>query len=149
MRIMISLLLLVLGLSSCEQTPFLAEKRFDGDCWDVADTLRFTYNNPAAGERRAQVKVDFGQEFAYMNVYLKLVWQSPSGKTGDMILSDTLMDPLGNWNVERSGGSYPVTFSPAPTFRLEETGNYPFYLIQYMRDSSLCEVKAAGVGIEE
>ena len=79
--------------------------------------------------------MSIGQDYAYMNLYLQIKAVSPSGKTEQFLINDTLIDPMGNWLITGGGPTYKVDI---PLFEgkedfLAEEGAYKISLLQYMR----------------
>ena len=141
-------LLGILLLAACQPRDFYAEKQFEYECWVLQDTFVFAYENPAADAALSlDFSVDFLEEYAFRNLFLKITTTSPSGQRSDFLLNDTLQDEAGNWRVERSSGRYPVVFSQPLDVALPEVGAWRFQVIQYMREDTLCEIAQVGVSL--
>ncbi len=142
------LLGILLFLAACQPRDFYAEKQFEYECWALQDTFAFDYENPAPDPAFSlDVSVDFLEEYAFRNLFLKITATSPSGQRSDFLLNDTLQDEAGNWRVERSSGHYPVVFSQPLNVALPEAGAWRFQVIQYMRADTLCEIARVGVSL--
>lgn len=148
MKYLLGILLLV--ASACQSRDFYAEKQFEFECWALQDTFAFTYENPAPDAALSlDVSVDFLEEYAFRNLFLKITAISPSGQRSDFLLNDTLQDDAGNWRVERGRSRYPVVFSQPLDVALPEAGGWRFQVIQYMREDTLCEIAQVGVSLRE
>ncbi|MEZ4771799.1 MAG: gliding motility lipoprotein GldH [Bacteroidia bacterium] len=139
-------LLFLSVIVSCNQTPFLAKKSFDQNCWAIGDTIHFEMEH-AGAETTAElgVEVKFIPEYSYRNLYLRLLCETPDGQSLTFMLNDTLMDAEGNWLGEFNRW----TFSQDFKVPLSAPGSYRFSLIQFMREESLCDIKQAGIFLRE
>lgn len=139
-------LLLIMAIVSCNQTPFLAKKVFDQNCWAIGDTIRFEVDHTGAETTvKLGVEVHFIPEYSYRNLYLSLLCKTPGGEIQTFVLNDTLMDADGNWQGEYAKW----TFSQGVSVPVSAPGTYRFSLVQYMRDENLCDIKQAGVFVRQ
>lgn len=80
----------------------------------------------------------FLPDYGFRNLYLKL---SPSGADSTLMLSDTLVNILGEWNLDMAGGELPYTFPQA----LRLGPGQSVEVVQYMRKASLCGIRRVGM----
>ncbi|MEM7367332.1 MAG: hypothetical protein AAF587_01955 [Bacteroidota bacterium] len=136
----------ILSMHSCSTAESIASKTFESTCWDITDTLGFSLHPSQLGrDSELNIEVTFLPDYRYSNLYLKAIATSPSGAKQEIMVNDTVIDPAGNWLTEASGGTYLHPFDTPLRLALEEAGQYQIQLIQYMRDSSLCEIQGVRV----
>lgn len=136
------LLICVGGMQSCVETEGVVYKRFETSCWESSDTIRFSLLPSQLSQGKLHVEVGFLPEYRYANLYLKGILTAPSGNQQQFLVNDTVIDPVGNWLSESSGGGYLHQFDPPVSLKLEEAGTYHVQLLQYMREESLCEIQS-------
>lgn len=133
-------------MQACSNPESIASKTFESTCWEITDTLGFTLHPSQLGrEAELNVEVSFLPDYRYSNLYLKAIVAAPSGAKQELMINDVVIDPTGNWLSESSGGTYAHQFESPFSLSLEEAGQYQIQLIQYMRDSSLCEIQEVRV----
>ena len=121
--------------------------RFEGDCWQISDTLDQEIELGDVPAANIAVRVHLLEEYAYRNLWIKLEAISPSGKRMDTMLNRQFVDANGYWEVKRKAGKYPVNYSwemPEP-----EKGTYRYRLIHYMREDALCGIYSASLTSED
>ena len=121
-----------------------AQLDFGDNCWSLNDTLTSAYDIQKDKPVSVAINLEMLPDYEYMNIHLKLLLESPSGKTSTMMLNDTLIDPLGNWTVEPSWGKYMILIK-TPEWTQAEEGSYLLKLIHNMRDDNLCNISTVGV----
>lgn len=141
----IFLLLVSLGMQSCEQTEGIAYKKFENTCWENSDTILFSLLPSQLRQNQLHLEIGFLPDYRYANLYIKGILTSSSGKQQQFLVNDTVIDPVGNWLGKSSRGSILHEFDPALTLNLEEAGTYHVQLLQYMREESLCEIQSVRV----
>ncbi|MEM7658518.1 MAG: hypothetical protein AAF399_20500 [Bacteroidota bacterium] len=128
---------LLLILWSCGGPQGRFQQEFQDGCWAQGDTLKVQISEAGS----LQFLAELGQDYAYRNLYLKVRYPEADGSMNELQLLETVLDPVGNWLVAPTGGSYPCQFGES--VELPTDLSYPIQLevLQFMRDSSLCEVK--------
>ncbi|RMG19215.1 MAG: hypothetical protein D6730_21925 [Bacteroidetes bacterium] len=134
---------------ACQRTPYLAETTFENDCWNIEDTLSFDLDLPAAeaDSQLLHIKVLFLEDYAFRNIYLKLMVHEPGGNTRDTLLHELMVDPQGYWTLPRRQGGYPLELR-LPLNSFQPPGSYQFRLTQYMRPAKLCNIRSVAVWVE-
>lgn len=139
---------LVMLFAACDQRDFYAVKSFDSECWALADTFTFSYDNPGPETRPLlNLEVDVLEAYEFRNLHLQIIATSPSGKKNDALVQDILQDEAGNWRVESSRGVYPIAFTQQADLSFSETGTYQIQVVQFMRKDTLCEIRQVGVSL--
>lgn len=129
-------------MQACQGDSFEYSNRFETNCWPITDTLDFTLSKKAG--QFEQLVIDLQEEYPYQNLYLKLFYESPDGKQGELMMSDTLSSPSGEWYIENKGSFYRGRFSNALELPGPE-GDYRCRLIQFMREENLCGVRQVAI----
>lgn len=137
-----SLFSLLMLLQACEQDSFEFSHQFEANCWAIGDTLTFSLKKENG--KVGQIVVDLLEDYPYQNLYLKLFFQSSDGQSGEILLSDTLSLPSGEWLMEKRNGYYRGDFS-SPIELEGKDGQFQCRLIQYMREERLCGFRQVAI----
>lgn len=117
------------------------------ECWSIDESLEASVEISGSAVR-PEIYVDFGQDYPYMNLQMSLSWEGPSGQTGSYDFQSTVVDPSGDWLIERVSGSYPLVLTLKDEIRMEEKGTWTFRLSHNMREDEVCEVRTVGFRID-
>jgi gliding motility-associated lipoprotein GldH len=147
----LGILLLGLSLVSCDKPNWIIERQFASENWPIQDTVNFSFEKqkPEPVEIRLQLQLDV--EYAYRNIWLKLLMENPDGERSEIMIGDTLMDEAGNWYPESSavsGRSVKHTIQHVPPIDLTQKGDYRMALIQYMREDKLQGVQKLWIAVD-
>jgi hypothetical protein len=123
-------------MTSCSQPETRFSHAFpESACWNLADTLRF----PVAAEAvPLELELVFLPDYAYRNVHLQIFFDNQP----PILLTDTVLDAEGNWLGEASRGRFVHRFSQTVAIPAE---SQQIRLVQFMRDSSLCQIEEVRV----
>jgi gliding motility-associated lipoprotein GldH len=140
-----SLSIVLLFITACSTHNFTFSKKFETDCWQLTDTLRFS--SDFKDKATIQIEGSYTDIYDFQNIYLRLWMKSPSGKIKDTIILDTLSNNLGEW---RNKGNTPhnIPFAKNLVFQSNEQGKHEFKCMQYMRKDTLCGIKEMGFNIQ-
>lgn len=138
-----SVLLGIFFLQACDTRDYLFEKTFDNQCWSIADSLKFEAE--LEGSKTFPLLLSFNSDYAYQNIYLKLIYTAPDGKAKELLINEKLSDALGNWQTEIQGSTYFFELPEAINIENPKPGKYSFSLFQYMREDNLCGIEKVGI----
>ncbi len=127
----VSALLLLAGCA----TP-VYQHSFGDACWRMEDTLSVAI--PAEVQGPFFLTLDLDQDFAYRNLYLKVLLGSTP-----LLVSDTFQDEAGNWQVPLNGKTATIRFDQPLEPEVGKPATLKIY--HFMRDASLCHVRALRV----
>jgi gliding motility-associated lipoprotein GldH len=148
-----SLLLLitaVLIITSCNDPYLYREKaEFGSGIWLVNDTAVFSTNIQDKSRRYdINMTVDHDPEFAFQNLYVKVLTTFPNDSTAEQILSLQLSDGKGLWAGE-CGSSCFVEISLSDAVRIRQAGKYDFRFLHYSRVDTLPGINALEFSMAE
>ena len=128
---------------ACDTPEYTAAKNFKDQCWSLEDSMLYSFHVETEKENSFsfQTFMDFEDNFGYRNIYLKAVLKGPEGIEADWLLSDTLVDDLGYWIHDPMATPIAGSQNIAP----KRVGLYELRLVQYLRDSNLCNIKAVHI----
>ncbi|MEM6800278.1 MAG: hypothetical protein AAF696_02680 [Bacteroidota bacterium] len=134
------LLFLAISFQACDSWEYVIEKEFEGACWAESDTLSFQMEEMES--QGLKLLMQFNQDYAYQNIYLKVLYRQEDKAWQELMINEILSDPLGNWKQEFKSGLY--------TFELPQSvevavGSYQLKLFQFMREENLCGVHKIGI----
>ena len=129
--------------SGCNSVSYSYKHTFGDTCWGMGDTLDIPIDVNKGEFYR--IRVNFKEDYAYQNLYLKLLYQLPGQeKMESFMLQDTILTPSGEWLADKEDGTYPLDFT-IYRFHTDTTAIQSFRLIQFMREESLCGISSVGV----
>jgi len=134
-------LCLLAGCSSGDLGSFKPQD----SCWNSQQSILFELDLAENETFPADVFIALTDEYSFSNMYLKLSWRSPDGKTDFIRFSENFIDPIGNWQVEKSGSIYLIPFQSFSQLQFAQGGLYQFELTHDMRKELLCGVKRVEV----
>ncbi len=143
--------LFLLGFASCDSRIVISENKSLNDAkWSRDQTFTFPFQiNDTSISHNVYVNLRHGNNYAYNNLYLFVLTESPSGKTAKDTVQMILSDPKGNWLGKGIGAIYDYKFMFKNKLKFPETGNYSIRLEQAMRDPVLSEISDVGVKISK
>ena len=142
----ILLILLCLFLIACENNRFTFFQNFEGNCWNIKDSLHFSQNIENPQSAAIAIQATYNEDYAFQNIYLRLRVKSPSGKDTSYIILDTLMDKMGKWRGG-AGKKHELLMLDTLQLTLKEKGQYDIHITQYMRKDTLCGIESIGVNV--
>lgn len=124
---------------------------FDQSCWHISDTLEYQFSgSQQAGRLVIRPYIEFEEDYAYRNLFLKVLVDEGNSRVIDTVIQDIVVDPEGYWKDKASlRGSYPHFFTSSIPLEVDKTNEYQIRITQYMRDSSLCQISSAGIILAE
>lgn len=130
-------------LMACDTPEYSASKSFEDQCWSIEDTMQYAFDVSKEMQEGIsfQTFMDFDENFGYRNIYLKALLKGPEGIETDWVIADTLIDSLGYWISDHMNTPISGTQKVVP----KGVGAYQIELIQYLRDSNLCNIKAVHI----
>jgi gliding motility-associated lipoprotein GldH len=142
----ISSVLLVVLLASCEEKPYFSKKIDLGGNWNYSEELIF----PMEIEQLDQtfdliLSLTYGIDFAYQNIYVKIVTQYPNGKEDEDILSLNLTNGSGLFLGDCSSSKCEIDLLLQEKFKFNEKGKYVITIIQNGREENINEVYSAAL----
>ena len=118
--------------------------------WTYADSLTFDFAIvDTAGIYNLFLDVTHGPDYAYQNLYTRLVTEFPDGRTLDQTLSLELADKTGRWNGNCGGTTCTARIALQEGAYFDLAGEYTLTVHQYMRKASLPGVQAVGLAVEK
>ena len=134
--------LLGIGLFSCNSPSILHEESFSDGCWDMGDTL--TWSPGTSLEGNLTLFVEFTDEYAYRNLFVKVWTKAPGRPPQDSLWQAVVVDSLGYWmaplvNNQRIRYVFPQNFWEGEKIPSQVK------VVQYMRDSLLCGIERVGI----
>lgn len=108
------------------------------------DTIRFSLNVKSGGKAPFSIENTYDNNYPFQNIYVKIWAKSPQGKIQEALLLDSLTEYTGAWRVE-GGEEVTIPFKTLSPLLFEESGNYSFRMVQFMRKDTLRGVRSVGV----
>ncbi len=140
------LVIICFAVAGCTSDNIQQSMDFTDDCWHMQDTLEYQFPSPSRLDQGNQyLYVDFLEQYAFRNLFLKLMMSHPSGWSKDTLIEAVMVDEVGFWMVKKNAGTYSYIFPyqlPSPPDSLD---TYTLKVTQYMRDSSLCDIRSVGI----
>ena len=127
-------------LVACSGEAPLADLEPREACWKISNRLEANFSH-AGGPLEMPVELALTGNYPFSNLYLKVTLSTEAGVDTSWIMSETFVDPLGNWLVPLKGGSYTISHN---ILRKQDmpAGNYSLTLGHNMRPERVCGVKA-------
>lgn len=132
-------------LSSCSPEG-ISQINPENDCWEAKDALSFDITHEG-GQFPLEIALLLTDDYTFSNLYLKLEITGPAEWKYEDLQTETFIDPLGNWQMDQKGNSFPYIFSAFSNLELPQQGTYHFRLTHQMRKDPLCGVKAVSANI--
>lgn len=152
MRILCCLILVLLGLASCDsRRVYEQNKDFEKRAWIADDTAKFDFVVPATGELyNIHLNLRNTLEYPYSRIFVNFIMSDSTGQVlSSKLVSNYLFDsktgaPFGDSGI---GDIYDHRFPLLNAYGLK-AGKYAVTLQQFMRVDTLNGVLAAGIRVE-
>ncbi|MEM6633303.1 MAG: hypothetical protein AAF694_26765 [Bacteroidota bacterium] len=138
--------IVLLGFVSCTSPNAIEEVQFPNACWTLTDTL--SWKPQAESELNPALFVEFTDDYAYRNLFVKVWVEKPDGVLQDTLWQAMVVDSMGYW-IPPVGRNERVRYIfPQSLWHGGEKPNR-ITVVQYMRDSVLCGVERVGIVLGE
>lgn len=133
-------------LSSCSPDGVSNIMEQDDECWHWDEKVELAFDNQDTSMvHQLKFIAEFGPDYGYSNLHIRLHITSPSGIDTAYRFSFMLMDKEGNWYGVPGGGGAEFEFDLSQPVSFSEVGEYKFKVEPYMLDQQLCGVKWSGL----
>ena len=131
-----------LGLGVCmllagcngEKVLFTELAGIGGDGWAYSDSIRFSFDvSDTSQVYRLQLEVAHDPEYAWENVYVRILTAFPDDSVKTDILSLELSDGAGAWQGQCSGSTCRLGIPLQARVRFPMPGTYGLTFVQHMR----------------
>ena len=120
-----------------------------GPGWTYPDSLVYEFElTDTAAVYNLFLDITHSPEYAYQNLYTRLLTDFPNGRRLEQVLSLELADKTGTWNGDCGSSSCTVRIPLQEKAYFALTGPYRITVHQHMRKESLPGVQALGLAIE-
>lgn len=147
-----TLLALVLSMFyiGCE-SPIMYQKQIDvKDPWAYEDALVYDFEVDDIGESYEMLlAIEYNDDFAYQNLYLKIQTRYPDEKVVDDILSINLSNKMGGWIGRCSGNTCTIDILLQNEFKFQANGSYQISVSQHSRDKNLIGIVGAEMTVKK
>ncbi len=140
---------LLLSLASCGPN-YLYESKQDipNDQWLYRDSLRFAFEVKDTSKRyNFYLDLDYDDQFASQNIYLRLSTQYPNGRQLTKVRSFDLFDAGGTPLGKSSGSSHRLRTALQENAFFNQLGQHTVTVAQFMRRDSLPGLRAVGLAV--
>ena len=148
-RSFLPLLVLLCNLFAACGPTYLFEAKQDipNGQWAYADTLNFQFEvRDTASRYDFYLDVDYDQDFAFQNIYLKLSTQYPNGKRLSKVRSFDLFDAQGA-ALGTGSGTRHLRASLQDNAFFNQPGLHTVTVEQYTRRDPLPSIRAVGLAV--
>ena len=144
----LALFSLIILAAGCDNSLARHEEDFSDGCWAIADTLDLMYENTDPNLKvMVTAPITFTGEYAFNNLYLRMVAIAPSGQVSVLPYEYELMDVQGDWYGDISGDNASFVLPLSVNQVFPETGTYRFRIYHFMQTELLCGVSKAGITV--
>ena len=143
MKSILYLLLLLLGLSSCQPNYVLNEEQVIlEDHWTYDEIKSFDLNISNLEDiYDLNLIITHNKEYSYENIYMKIHTHFPSIEKKSEQITIQLADKKGQWLGKCKGEECMIKVYLLEGFKFPEVGDYTFSFEQFTRDESLKGIK--------
>ena len=141
---------LALFLFACNDAfIYEAERPIDDGRWTYADSLTFDFAiTDTTGVYNLYLDVTHSPDYAYENLYTRILTTFPGGQRLEQVLSLELADNTGRWAGDCGGERCVARIPLQENAYFNQAGDYVITVHQHMRQETLPGVAALGLAIE-
>ena len=145
----LSLFCLLGLLASCGPAYlYEAERPLPDATWTYADSLSFDFDiADTTAVYDLYLDVTHRPDYAYQNLYTRILTAFPNGQRLDQTLSLELADKTGRWNGDCGGTRCTVRIPLQERAYFPLPGTYALTVHQYMRKEALPGIEAVGLAV--
>lgn len=150
MRFLLPVVLMLTLLACGPDYLYEAERPVQSTTWTYADSLAFNFTiTDTTGIYNLFLDVTHSPDYAYENLYTRILTAFPGGQKLDQTLSLELADNTGRWAGD-CGGDRCITRIPLQENAFfDAAGQYVITVHQHMRKAALPGVMAIGLAVEQ
>lgn len=136
--------LLLVALSGCGERPIYSATDSVSEPWTYDQPLSYTFDiEDNSTFYDLLFDLEYGTDFGYQNLYVKIVTEFPNGKSSKDIVSLNLTDGAGTFLGNCSSSSCEVEILLQEKFKFESVGKHTISVFQNSRETQLDGVKGA------
>ncbi|NND31416.1 MAG: gliding motility lipoprotein GldH [Saprospiraceae bacterium] len=126
-------------LISCGKSHFYyGNQPISNGVWSYDDTLTYSLDIADTTSRYdIGLEVKHSTDFAFQNLYIKILTDFPDGETVSQTLPIELADHTGIWFGRCSGSHCQVGIQLQENARFDRIGQHTFRILQYMRENPI------------
>ncbi|MBX2817058.1 MAG: gliding motility lipoprotein GldH [Saprospiraceae bacterium] len=133
------LVVILLGLVSCQEAPFFSQEHVLNEAgWNHEEPVTFTFAVVDTSLRYDLfLDIDHSEEYAYENVYAKTITTYPDGEEKEQMLPINLANKAGQWYGKCLGASCKARVALQENAFFDQLGSHSIAFEQFTRNNPL------------